>query len=100
MNIEIGIVIIWAFLQIPLVIWSLRARPPEEITSKYTKKVLFQIKVPFLKNWQDNIHSSDKKVFEEYRRRFFVQFFGGVVIPLSLIFVYLFLKTLYLDQRF
>jgi len=97
MLVDIGLVIAWAVLQIPLVIWLLKAKPSKEISGKYSKLVVFQSTIPMMKNWRNKIDVADLKVFAEYRKRVLIQYYLCFVLPVLLYFVYLYIKYIYLN---
>jgi len=97
MVIEVSLVVIWAAIQIPLGIWLFRAKPSKDVAGKYSKTLVFQSTLPFFQGWRNKLHDNDKEAFEEYRRRAFIQFYGGIVTPLILFYVYLYFKYIHFE---
>ena len=49
--------------------------------------------------WRANIESEDLKILEEYRRRFFIQYYLCFLVPIMLFYIYLYMKYFYWGTR-
>ena len=88
---DLVVILCWVATQVAVGFWSLRARPPIDTIRKYPRSVVIQSRIPFMKNWKRGLSHSDLRLFEDYRRRFFIQYIV-FLSTLTLVYVYIWFK--------
>lgn len=85
-------------LQIPIIIWVYRAKPPKELYKKYPIRVFYTSQLPFTSAWKSIVTMEDAVLLERYRTRLHV---SAVIILSSthLISGYYFIHLLVLYWR-
>ncbi len=80
----------WFVSQMFLAVWVNKAKPPKTILAKYPKHVLLQYGIPLLYKWRSRIDKEDLPIIEEHRRRHLIQVYYGFLLPVILIYAYLY----------
>ncbi len=89
-------IFIWGILEILISKWMFNAKPHNNLTKKYPKKVIFMSQLPFGNKWKNNVEKEDIVIFQNYQYRIRIWFLSLMIpfwlIPLAGI-LYLFITT-------
>ena len=99
MSTEYALLFICIALQTPVILWELR-KEPREIVRNYPKDVQREMTMPFSKGWQAKIDPSDLEKIQRHRRIRLMLFRSCNMLPVLLLFVYLWVKYVDMSRLF
>jgi hypothetical protein len=75
----------WLILEVIILKWVSNAEPKKNITSRYSKKVIFLSRLPFGSSWKKSIYNEDIKTLERFNYRIKIWYLS--IIGVFLLFV-------------